>query len=206
MNVSRNVLVGVIAGIIAVGSISLISSTSVAQMGGMSGGSMGGHDMGNMGGMSTMGNNSMSGMSGDSMGGMSGGSMGGMSGGSMGGMMGGSMGGMPGETHQMCQPAGDMPPHYCEPTYHVMSSVKGIEISKVTPMDDTEVMITLREIVPSDGVSQKLMIVGGSGNLAGGITVDAGWSESTMVHLPLTGSGTIYDRTGMHIHVFPYTG
>jgi hypothetical protein len=164
MKISRNVLIGIVAGIITAGSISLISSTSVVAQ-------MGGHDMG--------------GMSSDSMESMS----------------------MPGMTHQMCQPAGDMPPHYCEPTYHVMSSVQGIKISTVEPMDDVEVMLTLREIMPtSDGVSQKLVIVGGSGNLAGAIIVDEGWINSTIVHLPLTGTGTIYDYSGMSIHVFPYTG
>lgn len=113
---------------------------------------------------------------------------------------------MPGMTHPTCNMGSDMPPHYCEPTYHVGISVKGLEITDVEPMDETALMFTINEIIPSDGIAQNLVLVDGGGNLAGATIVDEGWSESTTVHLELTGTGTIYDTPAIHLHVFPYTG
>jgi hypothetical protein len=139
---------------------------------------------------------------------MGGHDMSGMS--SMEGMMGGSAGSthmMPGMVHQMCSTQGDMPPHYCEPMYHTMSSVKGIRISTVQPISDNEVLVSLKEInSKSNGVSQKIVVAGGSGDLAGAIMVDGGWKGITHVNLKLNGLGTIYDHGSMHIHIFPYTG
>ena len=86
----------------------------------------------NMGGMSSMGGGGMPGMGGGSMG------MGGMS--SMGG------GGMPGTLNQMCHMGNDMPPHYCEPSYHVMSSVQGVKVSAVSPLSNNSLSITLQQL------------------------------------------------------------
>ncbi|HWP78922.1 MAG TPA: hypothetical protein VNL34_04645 [Candidatus Nitrosotenuis sp.] len=123
------------------------------------------------------------------------------------GMSGGMGHSAPGAVQQMCHPAGDMPPHYCEPTYHTMSSVRGIRIGTVDAANDNEVVVSLKQIGKSaPPVSKKLVIVGGSGNLAGATIIDSGWSKSMTVHLRLDGFGTIYDYGAMHIHVFPYTG
>ncbi len=68
-------------------------------------------------------------------------------------------------------------------------------------------MITIKQIGLSAGtVSQKLVLVGGSGNLVGAIIIDGEWTKSTMVHLKFDGLGTIYDQGEMHLHLFPYTG
>ena len=137
-----------------------------------------------------------------------GGSMGGsMMGDTSGSMMSGYGGNYPGVVQQMCHPEGNMPPHYCEPSYMVMSSVRGLSISTVDAVSDNEVMLTVKQIGSSAGtVSKKLVVVGGSGNLAGAIVIDGNWTKSTMVHLKFDGPGTIYDQGQMHIHLFPYTG
>ena len=161
---NKNVMFGILAGIVTAVIITLISSSSMAQMGG--------HDMGSK----------------DSS-------------------MGGSMGGYPGSVQQMCKSEGNMPPHYCEPTYMVMSSVKGLNISTVDAVSDNEVMITIKQIGLSAGtVSKKLVLVGGSGDLVGATVIDGEWTKSTMVHLKFDGLGTIYDQGEMHLHLFPYTG
>ncbi|MCE9652878.1 MAG: hypothetical protein K8Q89_07490 [Nitrosarchaeum sp.] len=137
----------------------------------------------------------------DSMGGST------MEGSTSGSMMSGSVGNYPGVVQQMCHPEGNMPPHYCEPSYMVMSSVRGLSISTVDAVSDNEVMLTVKQIGSSAGtVSQKLVVVGGSGNLAGATVIDGDWTKSTMVHLKFDGFGTIYDQGQMHIHLFPYTG
>ncbi len=147
-------------------------------------------------------------MSGHDMGGSMGGSMdqgmmsGSMDAGSMGGMQ-----HMPGMVQDMCHDAGDMPPHYCEPMYHTMTSVKEVKVSNVEPTGDRSLMVTLRETYSmSDGVTKKVVVVGGSGDLAGAVIVDAGWKGTTTVQLNLEGSGSIFDHQGMNVHIFPYTG
>ncbi len=183
---NKNAIFGILAGITTAVIITLISSSSMAQMAS--------HDMGSMG---SSGGSMMSSSTGGSM-------MGGSTGGSM---MGGSVGSYPGSVQQMCMPQGNMPPHYCEPSYMVMSSVRGLNISTVNAVSDNEVMITVKQIGSSAGtVSQKLVVVGGSGNLAGATVIDGDWTKSTMVHLKFDGLGTIYDQGEMHIHLFPYTG
>jgi hypothetical protein len=151
---------------------------------------------------------------------MSSGQMGGMmDSGSMGGMMGSSSGQMgtgstmmqnyPGTVHEQCGGSmGTMPPHYCEPVYQTMSSVKGIRVSNVEVMDDKSLMVTLQQISSmAPATTDRIIVVGGSGDLAGGVVVDAGWDGTTTVHLNLTGIGTIYDHSdGLSIHLFPYTG
>jgi hypothetical protein len=120
----------------------------------------------------------------------------------------GHMGGhaLPGMVHEMCQPASGMPPHYCEPTYHTMSSVRGIRIATVDAVTDNEVVVSVKQIGTAAGqVTKKLVLVGGSGNLAGATIIDGGWSKSTVVHLKLEGIGTIYDFGQLSLHLFPYT-
>jgi hypothetical protein len=130
----------------------------------------------------------------------------------MGGMddmsgMGHGGGNIPGAVQQQCHPAGGMPPHYCEPSYKTMSSVRGIRVGTVDPASDNEVIVSVRQIATSaNPVSQKLVLVGGGGNLAGATIIDGGWSGSKVVHLKLDGFGTIYDYGSMNIHIFPYTG
>jgi hypothetical protein len=173
----RYIIIGILVGVVTATTTSLISSDAIAQMG---------HDMSGMGGMS-----GMSGM----------GSTSGM------GHMGGSGGYIPGYVQQQCHPAGGMPPHYCEPSYNTMSSVRGIRVGTVDPVSDNEVIVSVRQIATSaNPVSQKLVLVGGGGNLAGATIIDGGWSNSKAVHLKLDGFGTIYDYGSMNIHIFPYTG
>lgn len=140
------------------------------------------------------------------MGGMGGGhDMGAMSGmDSMGHGMGHNIAG---SVQEMCHPVGDMPPHYCEPTYKTMSSVRGIRIATVDAVSDNEVVVSVKQIGTSASpVAQKLVLVGGGGNLAGATVIDGGWSKSTVAHLKLDGFGTIYDHGGMSVHIFPYIG
>jgi hypothetical protein len=148
---------------------------------------------------------------------MGGGGGGGGGSGMSGGMDMGSGGGGGGMQHsllgmvqEMCHPSGeggDMPPHYCEPHYVTMSSVKGIRISAVEPMSDNAVMVTLNEIGSmTNGTTQRIVVVGGGGDLAGASLVDAGWNDSTTVHIEFNGNGTIYNQRSMHFHLFPLTG
>jgi hypothetical protein len=105
---------------------------------------------------------------------------------------------------EMCQSASGMPPHYCDPTYHVMSSVPGIKIDTVEPVSNTEVKVIIKEDNSDTKVSQRLVLVGGSGYLSGATIIEDGWDKS-IVHLRLDGTGTIYDFGQMHLHLFPYT-
>lgn len=132
--------------------------------------------------------------------------------GGMGGM--GGMGGhgmhmqnTPGTVMQKCKEMGHMLPHYCEPSYKAVSSAKGVQISDVSPAGDNAIMITLAELnVMNPGVTQDLVVVGGSGDLAGAAIVKGGWKKSTMVHLEFVGIGSIYSAGMMPVHVFPLTG
>lgn len=113
---------------------------------------------------------------------------------------------MPGMVHDMCQWGGDMS-QYCEPMYHVMTSVKEVRVGDVEPTGDKSVMVTLRETYAmSEGVTKRVVVAGGSGNLAGAVIVDAGWKGTNTVQLNLEGNGTVFDHQSMHVHVFPYTG
>jgi hypothetical protein len=153
------------------------------------------------------GRGNMSGMGGmSSMGGGSGGNMQGMGG--MSSMGGGSGGNMPGSLNQMCHMGNDMPPHYCEPAYHVMSSAQGIKVSAVSPLNNNSLTVTLQQLnsISNGTTSQKVVLVGGGGSLAGATVVDPGWKTKTQVHLKLNGVGSIYDLSDAHIHIFPYTG
>lgn len=125
------------------------------------------------------------------------------------GSMGAGMQGMqymPGMVHDMCQWGGDMS-QYCEPMYHVMTSVREVKVGDVEPTGEKSVMVTLRETYAmSEGVTKRVVVVGGSGDLAGAVIVDAGWKGTNTVQLNLEGNGTVFDHQSMHVHVFPYTG
>jgi len=115
--------------------------------------------------------------------------------------------GQPGQVLQMCHDKGGKPPHYCEPHYKVVSSVRGVRITDVSPMGDTAVMVTLQAAGGSSHtINQRLVIVGGSGDLAGATPVAGNWSGETVVHMNLQGNGTLYDQKSMHLHLFPLTG
>ncbi len=124
-----------------------------------------------------------------------------------GGMMMGHMANLPGSEVEKCHGHDGMPPHYCEPVYHVVSSVRGVAIDEVAAAGDRAVIVTLRELnVMHPGVTQKIVIVGGGGDLAGAAIVDGGWKEKQKVQLNLTGDGSLYSQGKLKLHVFPLTG
>ena len=180
MNISKGILIGIVTGVLTSGAFAL--SYDFSQVDAMSG-------MGGSGGMSS-----------DSS-----------SGSGMGGMMGGgpSKHGLwygPGTVHQQCHKGGDMPPHYCEPYYKAVSSVVGVKISNVDPVNEKTLRVTLKEIsVANPGVNQKISLSAGAGDLVGTAVVNGGWSGSTMVDVPLNGMGHIYKHGSMHVHIFPVT-
>jgi len=112
----------------------------------------------------------------------------------------------PGTVHRQCNMGGNMPPHYCEPYYKVMSSVVGVQISNVDPIDQKTLKVTLKEIsVVALGINQKISVSVGGGDLVGTSVVNGGWSGSTSVDVPLTGMGHIYNHGTMSVHIFPVT-
>ena len=182
MNINRGLLIGIVAGVIVSSALVFTSDFSSvdAQMSGMMGG----------GGMSHGGDSSGSGM-----------------------MMGGggpSRHGVfygPGTVHQQCHMGGDMPPHYCEPYYKAMSSVVGVKISNVEPINEKMLRVTLTEVnVGGNGIDQTISVSAGAGDLAGTGIANGGWSGTTTVDVPLKGMGHIYKHKSMHIHIFPVTG
>lgn len=181
MDINKGLLIGIVAGVLVSGAFALSYDFSQADAA--------------MGGM------------GDSSGGTSHGNSG-----SSGGMMGGggpSKHGVfygPGTVHQQCHMGGDMPPHYCEPYYKAMSSVVGVKISNVDPVNEKTLRVTLKEIsVANSGVSQKISLSVGAGDLVGTAVVNGGWSGSTIVDVPLKGMGHIYNHGSMYVHIFPVT-
>lgn len=124
-----------------------------------------------------------------------------------GGMMMGHMGNLPGMEVEKCGGHDGMPPHYCEPVYHVMSSVRGVAIDEVAAAGDKAVVVTLRELnITHPGVGQKIAVVGGGGDLAGATIIDGGWKDKQKVQLNFTGDGTIYSQRKLKLHIFPLTG
>jgi hypothetical protein len=112
----------------------------------------------------------------------------------------------PGATDQKCREPGDMPPHYCEPAYKVVSSARGIGISAAAPAGDKAVMVTLRELDPmAPGVPHALVLVGGTGDLAGAMVIPGGWRQTQTVNFPFEGNDSIYNHKSMHLHLFPLT-
>lgn len=170
----------------------------------------GGHGSGTSGGdhgkgMSSMGMSGMMG-GGDHGGGMSGMGMG-MSGMGEGGH--GMMMNVPGIVHQMCHMGKDMLPHYCEPNYAVMSSVKGLKISNVNPISDNELQVVITNMNAVSNASttdqQNIVVVGGGGDLAGSTVLDIAGLQKITTELKLIGSGSIYSLGKIHLHLFPLT-
>lgn len=182
MNISKGILIGIVAGVLTSGALALSYDFSQAD--------------------------AMSGMGGSSSGGVSHDSS---SGSSSGGMMGGgpSKHGVfygPGTIHQQCHKSGDMPPQYCEPYYKAMSSVVGVKVSNVDPVDEKTLRVTLKELsVANQGVNQKISVSAGAGDLVGTAVIGSGWSGTTTVDIPLKGMGHIYNHGSMHVHIFPVT-
>jgi hypothetical protein len=155
-------------------------------------------------------------MSGGGSSGMSGGGSSGMSRGGSSGMSGGGdhmmnmmMMDVPGAVHQMCHMGKDMPPTYCEPSYIVMSSVKGLKISNVNPINDNELEVVIENMNRLSNATtmdqQTIVVVGGGGDLAGSTVLDIGGSQKTTTHLKLIGSGSIYNIEKIHVHLLPLT-
>ncbi len=185
MNTNRAILIGIVAGVIT--ATAVLASDDIftveAQMGGMGGGSSSG------------------GMGHSTSGSSSGGMMMGSGGPSHHGIWYG-----PGTVHQQCHMGGDMPPHYCEPYYKAMSSVIGVRVTNVDPVDEKTLRVTLKEIsVATPGVNQKITVSAGSGDLTGTGIVNGGWSGTTTIDVPLKGIGHIYNHGSMHVHIFPVT-
>ena len=95
-----------------------------------------------------------------------------------------------------------MPPHYSKSTYHLMSSVKGIQISGLEIVNDKESLVKIKSN-SSDPVNQNLTLVGWGEDLAGSASVKAGWKDNSKVNLKLQGSGSLYNLEGIHLHLFP---
>jgi len=146
----------------------------------------------------------------------------GMSGGSSQGMgMGGgdnaghgmmTMSDVPGFVQQKCHSGDGMPPHYCEPKYNVMSSVKGLKISNINPISDNRLEVIIENMnristLNSTAGQQNIVIVGGGGDLAGSTVIDitASGSQKITTELQLIGFGSIYSQDRISIHLFPLT-
>ena len=126
----------------------------------------------------------------------------GMSG--MGGMMERSTSGA---INEICHMGDDMPPHYCEPSYHVMSSVRGVRITDVEIANDTSVVLTLNELNPmSNNTVGDVVIVGGGGDLAGAALLEGNWKGNTTATINFIGTGSVYSADRFMIHLFPFNG
>ncbi|MBM3910376.1 MAG: hypothetical protein FJ356_01855 [Thaumarchaeota archaeon] len=169
MQFSRNILIGIVAGIIT--TATLIATSDFTKVDAQMGGS---HDMGGM----------------------------------HDGTMMGSQGhqNLPGSVQQSCHQAGSMPPHYCEPYYNTMSSVRGLRIGNVDVQNDNTLSVTVRQIATNAGtVDQKIVVAGGTGYLAGATIVEGGWSDTKTITITFEGLGTLYDQGSVHLHIFPIT-
>jgi len=119
----------------------------------------------------------------------------------------GMMMNVPGIVQQMCHMGTDMPPHYCEPNYAVMSSVKGLKISNVNPISDNELQVVINNMnaVSNATDQQNIVVVGGGGDLAGSTVLDIAGLQKITTELKLIGSGSIYSLGKIHLHLFPLT-
>jgi hypothetical protein len=95
-----------------------------------------------------------------------------------------------------------MPPQYSTSTYHMMSSVNGIQISGIDIVNDKELLVKIKSNSPNP-VNQNLTLVGGGGDLAGSTLAKAGWKDSNTLNLKLQGTGSLYNLMGIHLHLFP---
>jgi len=143
----------------------------------------------------------------------------GMGGGGSSGMGGGGGAGhgmmmmnVPGMVQQMCHMGKDMPPHYCEPNYNVMSSVKGLKIVDVNPINDNELQVFITNMNSMSNATttmgqQNIVVVGGGGDLTGSTVLDIGGSSSQKIttQLKLIGSESIYNLEKISLHLFPLT-
>ena len=103
---------------------------------------------------------------------------------------------IPGMTNEMCNMGEDMPPHYCEPPYQVMSSVKGVKISDVAILNDTSVMATVSQLNPiSNNTVEDIVVVGGGGDLAGSTILEGNWKQNTTSTLNFEGTRIINTPT-----------
>ena len=95
-----------------------------------------------------------------------------------------------------------MPPQYSTSTYHMMSSVNGIQISGIDIVNDKELLVKVKSNSPNP-VNQNLTLVGGGGDLAGSTLAKAGWKDNNTLNLKLQGTGSLYNLMGIHLHLFP---
>ena len=117
---------------------------------------------------------------------------------------------VPGFVQQICNIDKEMPPHYCEPNYNVMSSVKGFKISNVNPINDNELQVVISNINSVSNATtttgqQNIVVVGGGGDLAGSTVIDISGSQKITTELKLIGSGSIYNLEKISLHLFPLT-
>ena len=115
--------------------------------------------------------------------------------------------GTPGMISEMCHMGEGMPPHYCEPSYNVMSSVKGVRVSDVAILNDTSVIVTIKELNPmSNNTVGDIVIVGGGGDLVGSTLLEGNWKQSATSTLNLAGTGSVYSTDRLSVHLFPFKG
>lgn len=113
----------------------------------------------------------------------------------------------PGMVQQVCHDGDGMPPHYCAPSFKVMSSVPGLQILDAGPVNDRMLWVKLSDLSAQGApFARNIAIVGGGGGLAGATTVGAGWQQQTTVRLALEGDETVWSARAMHLHAFPLTG
>jgi plastocyanin len=106
---------------------------------------------------------------------------------------------------EMCNMGEDMPPHYCEPSYQVMSSVKGVKVSDVAIINDTSLIVTVSELSPMfNSTVGDIVIVGGGGGLAGSTLLEGNWKQNATSTLTLVGTGSVYSTDKLTVHLFPF--
>ena len=194
--------IGIFSTLLAVDKSFQVESAN-AQMNMGSGG--GGQGMDGGGGSSGMGGGGGHGMDGN-------GGSSGMGGGGAGHGMMMMMTNVPGFVQQICHTGKDMPPSYCEPNYQVMSSVKGLKISSVNPINDNELQVVIENINSMSNTTttmgqQNIVVAGGGGDLAGSTVLDiaGGGSQKITTELKLIGSGSIYNLERIYLHLLPLT-
>ena len=112
---------------------------------------------------------------------------------------------IPGMIKEMCHMEEDMPPHYCEPSYQVMSSAKGVKVSDVAIINDTSLIVTVSELNPmTNSTVGDIAIVGGGGDLAGSTLLEGNWKQNTTSTLTLVGTGSVYSTEKLTVHLFPF--
>ena len=110
-----------------------------------------------------------------------------------------------GMVKEMCNMGEDMPPHYCEPSYQVMSSVKGVKVSDVATINDTSLIVTVSELSPMfNSTVGDIVIVGGGGGLAGSTLLEGNWKQNATSTLNLVGTGSVYSTDKLTVHLFPF--